>query len=286
MHRKYFLTLIIILLYVINSYGQSNLKKYQTRISEDLYYTKIQDSVYIYTHYFPGGCNGMFILLPDQQGLLIDTPCETTGTESLLNWIEKDFGHLKLTAIVTGFHQDNLGGDELLLSRNIPVYSSDLTLKLVKENGRELKNIILNSVSSDKDKRYYESYETLNLIPPDCTFPIKKGLKLKYGDEIVEVYFPRESHTIDNTVVYLHKQKILFGGCMIKGLEFNNPGYIKYANMIEWPVSVEKVMNRFQDCKIVVPGHGKEGGIELLTHMIKILNDWNNKHNVLKQQEY
>ena len=56
--------------------------------------------------------------------------------------------------------------------------------------------------------------------------------------------------------------------------------------MIEWPVSVEKVMNRFQDCKIVVPGHGKEGGIELLTHMIKILNDWNNKHNVLKQQEY
>ena len=116
-----------------------------------------------------------------------------------------------------------MGGDELLLSRNIPVYSSDLTLKLVKENGRELKNIILNSVSSDKDKRYYESYETLNLIPPDCTFPIKKGLKLKYGDEIVEVYFPGESHTIDNTVVYLHKQKILFGGCMIKGLEFNNP---------------------------------------------------------------
>ena len=52
----------------------------------------------------------MFILLPDQQGLLIDTPCETTGTESLLNWIEKDFGHLKLTVIVTGFHQDNLGG--------------------------------------------------------------------------------------------------------------------------------------------------------------------------------
>ena len=277
--------LIFIILYTLNIYCQYNPRKNQTKISEDLYYTKIQDSVYMYTHYFPGGCNGMFIFLPNKQGLLIDTPCENTGTESLLNWIEKNFGHLKLSVIVTGFHQDNLGGDEVLLSQNIPVYSSDLTVKLVKEKGKELKNIILNSVASDKYKRYYKAYEELNLTPPNKTFSIKKGLKLKYDDEIVEVYFPGESHTIDNTVVYLHKQKILFGGCMIKGLEFNNPGFIKHANMDEWPISVKKVMNRFQDCQIVVPGHGKEDGKELLPHMIKILNDWNEKHSNYQNSE-
>ena len=32
---------------------------------------------------------------------------------------------------------------------------------------------------------------------------------------------------------------------MMKGLEYNNPDFIGYANMTEWPVSIEKVMNRF-----------------------------------------
>lgn len=228
---------------------------------------------------FPWGSNGMFILLPDRQGLLINTPCETTGTEALLDWIEKSFGRLKLTAIVTGFHQDNLGGDEVLLSKNIPIYGADLTVELVKEKGAELKNVILNSVSSEENKRYYDAYKSLNLIPPNKTFPIKEGMELKFGDEVFEVYFPGESHTIDNTVVYLRKRKILFGGCMIKGLEFDNPGFTGYANMTAWPVSVEKVKEKFPDCRIVIPGHGTEGGKELLPHMIKVLNDWNKEHN-------
>jgi metallo-beta-lactamase class B len=275
------LIFLIIMVYGANIYCQSDQKKNQTKISEDLFYAKIQDSVYMFTHYFPWGSNGMFILLPDKQGLLINTPCEITGTDSLLNWIEQSFGHLKITAIVTGFHQDNLGGDEVLLSKNIPVYGPDLTVKLVKEKSAELKKIIMNSVSSDENKRYYNSYKVLHLMPPNKTFPIKKGLELKFGDEIFEVYFPGESHTIDNTVVYLHKRKILFGGCMIKGLEYNNPGFTGYANMTEWPVSVEKVINRFQDCRIVIPGHGKEGGKQLLPHMIKVLNEWNKEHNSL-----
>jgi glyoxylase-like metal-dependent hydrolase (beta-lactamase superfamily II) len=273
---------IIVLAIIITSgaraYCQSDQRKNQSEISEDLYYKEIQDSVYMFTHYFPGGSNGMFILLAHQQGLLVNTPCEITGTVALLGWIARKFGHLKLAAIVTGFHQDNLGGDEVLISKGIPVYGSDLTVKLLREKGAELKTVIMNSVASEKNKRYYNSYKLLNLTPPNRTFPIKEGLELKFNDEIFEVYFPGESHTADNTVVYLRRRKILYGGCMIKGLEFDNPGYTGYANMTEWPFSVERVMNRFNDCRIVIPGHGTEGGRELLQHMIKVLNEWNKGH--------
>jgi metallo-beta-lactamase class B len=279
MRRIQPLVLLIITMTAANAYCQIDQRKSQTKISEDLYYKEIQDSVYLMTHYFPYGSNGMFILLPDQQGLLINTPCETTGTMALLDWIEKSFGQLRLTAVATGFHQDNLGGDEVLLSRDIPVYGADLTVKLVKEKGEELKQVILSSVSSEENKRYYDAYKTLNLVPPDKTFPTEEGLVLNFGDEVFEVYYPGESHTIDDTVVYLHKQKILFGGCMIKGLEFDNPGYTGYANMAEWPISVAKAMSRFQDCRIVIPGHGTEGGKELLPHMIKVLDDWGKEHN-------
>ncbi len=285
MKKRDFLILFIIILFVENIYCQSDQKENQIRISEDLFYKKIQDSVYMFTHYFPGGSNGMFILLSGKQGLLINTPCEISGTVSLLNWIENNFGTLKISAIVTGFHQDNLGGDEVLLSKNIPVYGSDLTIKLVKEKGIELKRLIMDMAASDDNKRYYNSYRVLNLVPPNKTFPIKEGMELKYGSEIFEVYFPGESHTIDNTVVYMHNRKILFGGCMIKGMEFDYPGFTGYANMAEWPISVEKVMKNFQDCKIVIPGHGKEGGKELLPHMIKVLNDWNKKQNAKTESQ-
>ncbi len=271
-------TIGIVLLLFDLAYCQGDQRRGQIEINEDLYCTRIEDSVYIFVHYFPTASNGMFILLSDSEGLLIDTPCETTGTEALLGWVYENFGDIRLTAIVTGFHQDNLGGDEALLSRNIPVYGADLTAELVKEKGAELKSVILSSVSSEEYRRYYDSYMKLNLMPPDRTFPIKEGLELKFGDETFEVYFPGESHTIDNTVVYLHRRKMLFGGCMIKGMEFDNPGFTGYANMVEWPVSVEKVMNRFADCRVVVPGHGEVGGQELLPHMIKVLNDWNKRH--------
>jgi len=79
MRKNNILILIIILLYATSSYCQSDLKNLQTKISEDLYDTKILDCVYMFTHYFPGGCNGMFILLPYKQGLLTDTSCESTG---------------------------------------------------------------------------------------------------------------------------------------------------------------------------------------------------------------
>ncbi|MGD1008058.1 MAG: MBL fold metallo-hydrolase [Ignavibacteriaceae bacterium] len=257
--------------------GQTRTNLTVIAVSEDLSITKLQDSVYIFTHSFPWASNGMFVLFPGGKGLLINTPCENSGTESLLGWIGKNFGNLNLTAIVTGFHQDNLGGDEVLLSRKIPVYGADLTAELVKNKGKEFKNLLLNLVASSRYNRFYEGYKKLNLIPPDRLFPLNDGLKLKYDDELVEVYFPGESHTIDNTVVYFHKRKILFGGCMIKGLEFDNPGFTEYANMIEWPRSVQRVMKRFGDSIVVIPGHGSAGGMELLSHMIAVLNKWNNQ---------
>ena len=251
----------------------------QTKITEDVYYDKIQDSVYMITHYFPvWGGNSMFILLPGNKGVLIDTPYEETGTKALLDWINANFGQLDLTAIVTGYHQDNLGGDELLISKGIPVYGADLTKKLVKEQGDELKNFIIEMEKDNENPRYVESYKKLNLTPPDHVFPIHNGLKLKIENEIFEVYFPGESHTIDNTVVYLHRHKILFGGCMFKGLMYNSPGLTKYANMKAWPKSVENVIARFPDCKIVVPGHGDYGGPEVLTHTLELVNDWNIKN--------
>jgi len=248
------------------------------RISSDLYYTEVRDSVYMITHHFPRfGSNSLFVLLPDGQGMLIDTPHETSGTMSLLAWIQSSFGDLQLTAINTGWHQDNLGGNEYLLSRKIPVYGPTLTANLIRDRGKELKDMLLEQTVSMEDQRYYHSYREWNLLPPDHTFPIEEGLLLEGGGETFEVYYPGESHTVDNTVVYLHSKKILFGGCLVMSMLQQRPGFIDHANMAEWPVSVKKVEEKFPHCETVIPGHGSSGNAELLEHTRLILQDFNKK---------
>ncbi len=62
---------------------------------------------------------------------------------------------------------------------------------------------------------------------------------------------------------------------MILSMNHSRPGYIADANMVEWPKSVEVVQKEFNDAKIVIPGHGDWGNIDLLSHTLDILNKWN-----------
>jgi metallo-beta-lactamase class B len=243
-----------------------------------LYFNKLTDKAFLITHYFPRwGGNSLLVLLENKKAVLIDTPYDVIATNALLNWMENEFGELDISAIVTGFHQDNLGGNEVLIEKNIPVYGLQLTAQLIESEGDAFKKVILQSVEDHENKAYYKRYNALNLTPPDHTFDLKPGEShvIEIGKERFEFYFPGETHTIDNSVVYIHGEKLLFGGCMIRAMADKRPGYIAYANMEEWPLSVERVMNKFPHCKIVVPGHGFEGGPELIPHTIDILKLWN-----------
>jgi len=230
------------------------------------------------THYFPNWRgNSMLIILEKNEAVLIDTPYDGIATKALLDWIRKTFGELKLHAIVTGFHQDNLGGNEVLIENEIPVYGLQLTTQLVKSKGEEIKQVLLELVKNNDKEEYYRRYSNLNLIPPSRIFDLEKGESkvIKISNEKFEFFYPGESHTVDNSVVYMHNSRVLFGGCMIRALSDDRPGYIKYANMKEWPLSVELVMKHYPNPKIIIPGHGFEGDFQLLQHTVDILYEWN-----------
>jgi len=244
-------------------------------ISGDLFYQKITDSVFLIIHYFPPpyGCNSLLVVLPDNKAVLIDTPNETTGTRSLVDWIDERFGPRELKVINTGFHQDNLGGNEYLITCKIPVYGSDLTAKLIRDKGDDLKDLLLETTGKLENRKYYDSYRSLHFLPPDSTFPIRKGINLDFGGERIEVCFPGESHTPDNVVVYLHHRCVLFGGCMIYARESSRKGFVMDANLEEWPQSLLNVRSLFPEARIVVPGHGNWGDLSLIDHTREVLQD-------------
>ena len=49
-----------------------------------------------------------------------------------------------------------------------------------------------------------------------------------------------------------------------KGAKSRSLGYTKDADLAVWPVTLERVRERFADAVAVVPGHGPIGGLELL----------------------
>ena len=184
-------------------------------------------------------CNGLVVQDKDEV-IIFDTPTNDKAAEELIQWIENELG-AKIKAIIpTHFHNDCLGSLGSFHSLKIPSYGNIHTIALAKAN---------------------------NLIYPQKGF--KDSLKLKLGNTYSMVYFLGEGHTKDNIVGYFPNENILFGGCLIKELEASK-GYLGDANVIEWSNTVEKIKVQFPNVKIVIPGHGKIGGIELLDYTIKL----------------
>ncbi len=242
------------------------------KLSEDLVIEPIENGVYVVVHRFPWPCNSLLVRIDKKNIVWIDTPCESQATKLVVEWIRKICNKPEIIEINTGFHQDNLGGNEYLINQKIPVYGPDLTAKLITKNKDSLKKHILDSVKNHENQKYYRAYQKLKFKAPERLFKIDKGLSLKIGDELVEVYYPGPSHTLDNTVVYFHKRKIMFGGCMIKSLESKKPGYTADADMKQWPKSLRNVLNKYAQSRIVVPGHGESGDIRLIKHTIELLD--------------
>jgi len=70
-------------------------------------------------------------------------------------------------------------------------------------------------------------------------------------------------------VGYVPSEKALFGGCLLKHVNASK-GNLADANTSEWSSSVAKIKKEYPDLEIVIPGHGKNGGIELLDYTIKL----------------
>ncbi len=89
----------------------------------------------------------------------------------------------------------------------------------------------------------------------------------------MEIFYPGPGHTIDNVVVWLPALNILFGGCFVKSLHSKSLGYVKEASINQWSQSIDTLIARYPSTKLVIPGHGMEGGQELLVHTHRLASN-------------
>jgi len=239
-------------------------------LSDELTIQNLDADVYLITHRFPWAANSLLVRVSSKDFILVDTPWENQATAILHQWIQKTFGDVDLKVINTHFHRDNLGGNDYLIRKNIPVYGSHLTVKLLQDTTSP-DNKLLGLKDNPQRQREYDIFQKTPLVPPNHLFETEDGLLFEAPNDTVEVYHPGPGHSPDNIVVYFKNKNILFGGCLVKCKASQSLGYLGAADLEKWPQSLKNVIQKYPDAKTVVPGHGPPGGLDLIEHTLQLL---------------
>ncbi|MHC5062370.1 MAG: subclass B1 metallo-beta-lactamase [Planctomycetota bacterium] len=188
----------------------------------------------------PVPSNGL-IVSTTEGAVLVDTAWSNEQTELLFDWAREELDGVR-AIVITHFHEDRLGGLAAARKAGIPSYASAKTIELAAADGWPA---IDHSLSTQT------SLEQLGIAG--------------------EFFFPGPAHSADNAVVYLEESAVLFGGCPVRSASAQSMGNLADASLATWPEAISRLLQRYPDVRIVVPGHGEPGDKQLLTHTLELL---------------
>ena len=205
-------------------------------VSDKLILTKLTENTFIHTC---ENSNGL-IYFNNGQALIVSTPDSDIETQNLIDWVINEKNTKIVGYVIDRWHPDAMEGLDIVQKNGIKTYSYELTRQIAKEKGLPI---------------------------PQFGFDPKKEIQV--GEEKAICHFLGEAHTKDGIVVWIPSEQILFGGNEIRS--FNGwVGNIGDASLDKWSETATRVKKEYGTAKIVIPGHGRHGGIELIDYTIKL----------------
>ncbi|TBW30021.1 subclass B1 metallo-beta-lactamase [Gramella sp. KN1008] len=244
--RKYIF--LVFCLFVFTSATKAQDSDAVSYSSDVLKIEKIGDNVFKHVSYLETeaygkvACNGM-IFIDENEAIVYDTPTTDGVSAELINWIENIQQKRIKAVVISHFHADCLGGIGEFHKHGIRSYAHKRTIALAREK---------------------------TAVLPKSSF--RKRLNIKVGDKETQTIFFGTGHTRDNVVGYIPEEKVLFGGCLIKQMNAGK-GNLEDADVDQWALTVKEIREVLPDIKLVLPGHGKEGGAELLDYTIELFKN-------------
>ena len=222
-------------------------------VDNDIQLILLRDSVYVHVTWHQLEHSGRFssnglIMIRKGKALMVDTPMDNVKTERLTRFLKDSLSADLVKLIIGHFHDDCLGGLGFIQSIGVESIAHSSTIEKCKETG---------------------------LPVPSTSFT--DSLLFDFHGEPVECRYFGPGHSFDNITVWIPGEKMLFGGCLIRSADSKGLGNLSDAVVEEWDLTVKKLMKRYPDVKTVVPGHGESGGVELLTHTIKMAENEKSK---------
>jgi glyoxylase-like metal-dependent hydrolase (beta-lactamase superfamily II) len=182
-----------------------------------------------------GGGSNSGIISGDSVVVVIDTKM-MGNSEELYKLAKENAGQKPIIVINTHFHPDHVKGNKFFKGSKIYI--------------------------GDYGKEYLQKYIEQENQPTDF---VKDSLLLDIGNEKLHLYNFGQAHSLNDLVVYLENQKVLFTGDLV----FNrvNPVLTKNeTNVDKWITALDLSLSRWGDSR-VIPGHGKIGDRKMVEEM-------------------
>ncbi len=220
---------------------------------EKLKIAHLTGDFFIYTTYntyegYQVPANGMY-LVTGNGVVMFDTPWDTTQFQPLLDSIQLRHNKSVVMCFATHWHSDKTAGLEYYRQQGIKTYTTALTDELSKKNNK---------------KR--------------AEFLMAKDTVFNLGQYSFETYYPGEGHTADNIVIWFKKEKILYGGCLIKGADDENLGYLGDANVTAYASTLKNVQAKCRNPKFIIIAHSDWKNINSLKHSLKMAKELKKKN--------
>lgn len=210
---------------------------------------------YIYTTYntFQGAhvrANGMYLIT--QNGVVMfDTPWDTTQFQPLLDSIKLKHHKDVILSLVTHWHSDKTAGLDYYRQKGVKTYATALTDELSKKNDMKRAEFIM---------------------AKDTVFTV--------GQYSFETNYPGPGHTEDNIVIWFAKEKILYAGCLVKGVDTDNLGYLGDGNAAQYETTLKNIKRKFSDPKFIIISHSDWHNINSLNHSIRMAKELKKKKDI------
>ena len=230
-------TTIIFLLFLTNTFAQV--------INDRLEISHLTGDFYVFTTFnlYKGNripANGMY-LVTNGGVVLFDTPWDTTQFQPLLDSIKVKCDKKAILCISTHFHEDRTGGLEYYRQQGIQTYTTRKTDELSEKKGMKRAEFLM-----DKD----------------TVFTV--------GQYSFQTYFPGQGHAPDNIVIWFEKEKVLYGGCLIKSVKDDTLGNLSDANVKDYATTIKNVLRKCKKPKYIITGHNDWTSKKSLKHTLKM----------------
>ena len=190
-------------------------------------------------------------LIGSERGLVVvDTHGSVAAGTGVVDDVRR-LGAGEVIAVVnTHWHFDHTFGNQAFRTAygEIPIHAHETAAQELEAWGEKVKQRYADS----PDDPHRDDVLASEIVLPDHTF--SSALALDLGDRMIELVHPGRGHTGGDLVVRVPDADVVLAGDLVE--ESAPPAFNDDSHPLEWPHSLDIVLNLVTAGSVVVPGHG------------------------------
>jgi glyoxylase-like metal-dependent hydrolase (beta-lactamase superfamily II) len=189
--------------------------------------------------------------------VVVDTNASAAAARTVLADLRRLSSAPLVAAVNTHVHFDHTFGNGVLAAEGAELIAHESAAAAMPDHAAKVRSQA--SAQAGQDERYAELAATDEVVPARI---FSSALALDLGDRVVELVHPGRGHTDGDLVVRVPEVDVVLAGDLVEESTARDavPGFGDDCYPMEWPVTLDLVLELLGPGTVVVPGHGAPVG--------------------------